>query len=580
MIIKNIKTLYNFFSKRKFLTIISMLLFLIVASLDNIIIFLTEYEIRNILENLSITKISKILLIIIIVRFFFQIIILNHNKMQFLKIFINSLKKFFSSLTQNKALFGQTHMLDNILKFQWEMKFISGETNYYYIKILSNISYFVISLISIFRILSINNDRYHLISFIVSFLLLMIICILNTICSKIDINNFKSIDGYLSSTNTDIIKYTEDEKIQNNNSKYQAFIDEKLKNIKSFLTKILAKKAFLEFLIFFFSFGGFFLVYYLTSLSFLENRNSIFISFLIYNGFIIFFGFGIYKNINDKNIISIISQHNTLMVKKDNTKLTDDDPILNSGNEIIIENLEFQDVNLKSKDNLFSIENVNFFAKIKDNIAFLSSEKNISLIRNFFQNNQIKNSGKITINSYELEDLNKENLSHIISTISNDIDIKNDTVKNNITLNNSQLSDDIIIKASKLSHLYNFIASLPLGFYTILNNSITLTEIEKFQISLTRALLGDAHIIIVDFTQLDENNSTISLIKEMLFSSLVDRILIVLTKNTFGMKEMSQIIFYDDKNVIGYGIHDDLLKSNKKYSDFYLKHYNNIEFSE
>jgi ATP-binding cassette subfamily B protein len=471
-------------------------------------------------------------------------------------------------------------MLDNILKFQWEMKFISGETNYYYIKILSNISYFVISLISIFRILSINNDRYHLISFIVSFLLLMIICILNTICSKIDINNFKSIDGYLSSTNTDIIKYTEDEKIQNNNSKYQAFIDEKLKNIKSFLTKILAKKAFLEFLIFFFSFGGFFLVYYLTSLSFLENRNSIFISFLIYNGFIIFFGFGIYKNINDKNIISIISQHNTLMVKKDNTKLTDDDPILNSGNEIIIENLEFQDVNLKSKDNLFSIENVNFFAKIKDNIAFLSSEKNISLIRNFFQNNQIKNSGKITINSYELEDLNKENLSHIISTISNDIDIKNDTVKNNITLNNSQLSDDIIIKASKLSHLYNFIASLPLGFYTILNNSITLTEIEKFQISLTRALLGDAHIIIVDFTQLDENNSTISLIKEMLFSSLVDRILIVLTKNTFGMKEMSQIIFYDDKNVIGYGIHDDLLKSNKKYSDFYLKHYNNIEFSE
>ena len=196
------------------------------------------------------------------------------------------------------------------------------------------------------------------------------------------------------------------------------------------------------------------------------------------------------------------------------------------------------------------------------------------------QNYKIKTSGKTTINNYEIESLNKENLSSLITIISNEINISDDTIKNNISLQNTQLSDEIIVKACKLSYLYNFIASLPLGFYTILNNSILLTEIEKFQISLTRALLGDAHIIVVDFSQLDENHPTIHSIKEMLFSSLIDRILIILTKNTFGMKDMSQIIFYEYENIICHGTHYDLLKNNKKYSDFYLKNYSNVEFSE
>ena len=579
MSIKNIKTIYNFFLKRKFSTILSLLLFSIIASLDMIIIFLTEYEIRQILKNLTITKLSAILLIIISLRLFFQIIAVNNDKIQFVSIFIHSLKKFFSSLSQNKAIFGQKQMLDNILKFQMEIQFISRETNHYCIKILTNTSYFIISLLSIFRILSINKDQYHFISFGLSILLTILICILDSINSKIELNNFKSIENYLSSTNRDIIQHIENEEIQNNNVQYRTFVNQKLTLIKSLLMNIFIKKSFIEFSIFFLNFIGFFLIYYLQSLSLQQNQNSIFISFVICNASMIFFGFKVYQNINDNNVIALIFRNNISLMKKDEAGTIDGDITSNSGHEVIIENIEFQDVTLESKNHL-SIKNINFFAKINDNIAFLSSEKNISLIKALFQNDTIKISGKITINHHELNQLNKENLSHIIVTISNDTNIMNDTIKNNITLNNLQLSDEIIIKACKLSYLYNFITSLPLGFYTILNDSIALMEIERFQISLTRALLSNAHIIIIDFTKLDENNQTIHLIKEMLFSSLIDRILIVLTKNTLGMKEMSKIIFYKDDNVASHGTHDELLKNNKKYSDFYLKNFNNIEFNE
>lgn len=578
MIIKNIKTLYNFFAKRKFSTIASLLLFSITASIDNIIIFLGEYEFRQILENSKITNISEIILFIIFIRFAFQIAIIIYNKMQFGTIFLNSLKKFLSSLPQNKEIFGQNHMLNNILKFEWEMNFISSEINYFYTKIISNTAYFIIAIVSSCRILYLYPNGYYTMSFTLSIFFLVLICIMYAIQSKIELNNFKSTENSLSSINNDTISFIEKENVKNNNEKYKTFINEKLKIIKSIFTNVFSKKSFVEVLIVGTKMTGLISIFYVSLNAFEENQDLALISFIIYNLFIIYFGIRLYKNIQDKNSLALIAQHNTSIARKDEYETDEQIVASTSRNEIIVENIEFRDVMLQLNE--LQMNHINFFAKIRDNIAFLSSQNNISLIRMFFEKNEVKKSGETFINNYELGRFNAKNLSEIIVTISNDINIYNDTVKNNLIMENSQASDDIIIKACKLSHLYNFITSLPLGFYTILNNSITLTEIEKFQISLTRALLGDAHIIIVDFTQLDEDNPIIHSIKEILLSSLVDRILIMITKNTFGMKDMTQIILYDKENIITHGSHDELIKNSKKYGDFYLKNYNNIEFNE
>jgi ABC-type multidrug transport system fused ATPase/permease subunit len=579
MSINNIKTLYTFLQKKKVSTILTVLLFLIVALLDSILIFLSEYEIKQILLNFTITQISKILLILIIIRLFFKILIINNNKIQLLNVFITSLKIFFSSLIYNKSSFGQSKTLENILKFQWEIKFISNEINSYYIKILTNISYFTISLISISKILLTHQNQDNIISFLIAIFSLILICIIHFVELKFEINNFKLIENSLSFSNSEIIKFINDEKIQNNNNNYKIFINTQLKKIKSIFIKIFVKKSFIEFLFFFTNFLSLILISYSASLSIQKNNNSIFFSFIIYNLAFIYFGFQLYKNTNEINKISLISQNNSLLLKNDQDNEKEENKIFNSGNQIVIESIEFQDVNLKSENNLL-INNINFFATTKDNIIFISSNDNISLIKEFFQNYKIKTSGSILINNHNLNNLDQQNLNDLIATISSDTQILNDTIKNNITMGENNLSDEIIIKASKLTYLYNFIISLPLGFYTILNNSITLTKIEKFQISLTRALLSDAHIIIVDFTKLNEEDQIIESIKDMLLSSIIDRILIIISKSTFDIKKMSQIIFYENENIICHGTHDELIIKNKKYSDFYLKNYNKIEFNE
>jgi len=396
--------------------------------------------------------------------------------------------------------------------------------------------------------------------------------------TKIKFNNFKVIEKGLLISNEDALRFIGKENIKNNSEKYQIFVNEQIEKIKSVFLSALKKKSFTKIAIVLIESTSYLAIFYLSLLGFQENSNSPFISFVIYNLFALFFGVRFLSKMRDANVFALISQQNAQIAKTENQ----DDASSNdssSGNEILIENIELQDVDLEIKNHAM-ISKVNFFAKIKDNIAFLSSENNISLIRLFFENQDIKISGRSSINNYELHELKKENLAQIISVISWEINVDNDTIKNNLIQGNAGISDELLVKACKLSYLYNFIALLPLGFFTILNNSIELTKLEKFQISLTRALLGDAHIIVVDFTGLDEENPIVHSIKEMLFSSLVDRILIVLTKDTFGMRDMKQIIFYENENQVGHGAHEELLKSNKKYSDFYLKNYKNVEFSE
>ena len=278
-------------------------------------------------------------------------------------------------------------------------------------------------------------------------------------------------------------------------------------------------------------------------------------------------------NLFDRNLFSIISQNNVFSVSE-NTKSKSS--VLESS--INIENFSFKNVCLECEDEI--LENINFSMNIKSNILIISENNNVSLLRKYFENKEIKKYGQVLINNIEIEKLNKKILENIIVTISTDIKIQNDTIKKNILPENSQISDEIVIKACRLSHLYNYISLSKLGFYTIIDDSTPLSKLEKFQISLTRALLSDAHIIIIDFTEVNENDYIINNIKEMLILNLIDRILVLITKNTFRCQEIQNILFVENNKIICTGYHKNLIQNNNQYCNFYLKNHNDIKFTD
>jgi ABC-type transport system involved in cytochrome bd biosynthesis fused ATPase/permease subunit len=66
----------------------------------------------------------------------------------------------------------------------------------------------------------------------------------------------------------------------------------------------------------------------------------------------------------------------------------------------------------------------------------------------------------------------------------------------------------------------------------------------------------------------------------MLISSLIDRILIFITNDTYQLNRIKNILIIENQKVVGFGSHNALIKSSPEYSNFYLESHKNIVFAE
>ena len=573
---KHLKILYNFFLNKKTISITTIILLSVISIIDNAIIYFSSYELIYFVKHSTSSIILNIIIGLIMVRFFLYIFEIFYDRCRFYQIFNKNLFKFFLSMPSNKEIFNKNQKTDNILRFQWEINILANEANKNYSQILANFTVSAISLIFIIICLLQNFNRNIISMFLLSSIFTIIIYISQNIKKIIEKKILDDVDQNFILINELSINEIENNNYKETDEKYKIFIQDNLRKIKNTFIKIFTKKTLFDsvFLILktlYFLSVGYFLLKYINYSSL--NLDEFIISFAIYNIIYNFYSTRFIVNLFDRNLFGVISQNNAFSVSENSNSKKNI-----TENSIIIENFSFKDVYLKYENEI--LEHINFSIQIKNNIAILSDSNNISLLRKYFEDEDIKKHGKVLINNIEIEKFNKKTLENIIVTISTDIIIKNDTIKKNILPENSQISDEIIIKACRLSHLYDYISLSKLGFYTIINENTALSKLEKFQISLTRALLSDAHIIIIDFTEVDENNYIIHSIKEMLILNLIDRILIIITKNTFKCQEIQNILFIENNEPICTGDHKTLIKNNNQYCNFYLKNHNDIKFTD
>lgn len=575
MIIKHLKILHNFFLDKKIITFTTIILLLIVFSIDNTIIYLANYEIIFFIKNSTFSIVFNLILGLIGLKFILYVTEIFYSKYRFYKIFNKNLFRFFTSLPQNKEIFGKNQQLDNILKFQWEINILANETNKNYFTIVSNFSKSLAALFFILLSLFYNFNINNIAIFSISFSLLALIFISQNNKIQIEKKILDNIDKNFLIINQSAINQIESTNITESNQEYKQNISTNLAIIKNIFNKIFLKKTLLETLSLIIK------IFYIASISYLALDNfkilniklNECVSFVLYNIIFYLYSQKLINNLFDRNIFSIISQNNIPLLDKSTEKEND------VRNQTSVESFSFQNVKLKSKHGL--LEQINFSTKIKNATIMLSESNDISLIRKYFENKYVeRENGEILINDADISKFNQETLKNIIVTISCDIQIHNDTIKRNILPENSQISDDVIIKACKLSYLYDYIASSKVGYYTMIDNETQFSPLEKFQISLTRALLSDGHIIIIDFTDIDEDNYIVKNIKEMLISNLIDRILIIITNSTFKCEEIPEILFFEDGKLICKGNHANLIQKSNQYCNFYLKNHKDIKFSE
>lgn len=228
--------------------------------------------------------------------------------------------------------------------------------------------------------------------------------------------------------------------------------------------------------------------------------------------------------------------------------------------------IEFKNVSFKYEDD-YVLKNVSF--KIPQNAitAFIGpSGAGKTTIANLIARFWDVESGEILIGGHNIKDLETDRLYSYISMVFQDVYLFNDTVFNNIKIGKKDATREEVIAAAKAAHCHEFIEKLPDGYDTIIGEGgATLSSGERQRISIARAILKDAPIVILDeaTASLDPENER--LIQEAINELVKSKTLVVIAHRLWTIVKADQILVIDDGRIVEKGKHEELLKKKGLY---------------
>ena len=232
--------------------------------------------------------------------------------------------------------------------------------------------------------------------------------------------------------------------------------------------------------------------------------------------------------------------------------------------------IEFKNVSFAYKDRKV-LNKINFKVNANETIAFVGKSgvgksTIFSLICKMYDNY----SGHITIDSNDIEELDKDSIRGNITIISQDPYIFNLSIKDNLKLVKKNLTNDEMIKACKLACLDDFIESLPEKYNTIVGEGgVTLSGGQKQRLAIARAFVQKTEIILFDEATSALDNETQAKIKQAINNLQKDYTILIIAHRLSTIKNADRILFIDKGKVIAEGSHNKLLKTCKEYKELY-----------
>ena len=175
--------------------------------------------------------------------------------------------------------------------------------------------------------------------------------------------------------------------------------------------------------------------------------------------------------------------------------------------------------------------------------------------------------GCIFFNGVPMNEINPESLMSHISMVFQDVYLFQDTIRNNIRFGKTDATEEEIIAAAKKACCHDFIMRLPKGYDTLVGEGgCTLSGGEKQRVSIARAILKDAPIILLDeaTASLDPENEVE--VQKAIDSLIKGRTVIAIAHRLKTIKDADQIIVLDNGRIKEEGTHDDLIRNEGLYA--------------
>ncbi|MDR1531367.1 MAG: ABC transporter ATP-binding protein/permease [Clostridiales bacterium] len=179
-------------------------------------------------------------------------------------------------------------------------------------------------------------------------------------------------------------------------------------------------------------------------------------------------------------------------------------------------------------------------------------------------------SGCVALGGVDVKALDPEYLMSYMSFVFQDVVLFNDTVMNNIRIGKAEATDEEVYAAAKAACCDEFITKLPEGYHTMLGeNGATLSGGERQRLSIARALLKDAPIILLDeaTASLDPENE--AAIQQAVSALIAGRTVLVIAHRLRTVSEADKIIVLDNGEALEQGSHQELMARGGLYSKLY-----------
>ena len=176
-------------------------------------------------------------------------------------------------------------------------------------------------------------------------------------------------------------------------------------------------------------------------------------------------------------------------------------------------------------------------------------------------------SGQILFDGDEIKDLRVRSLRSAISLVTQTITLFPGTVMQNIAYGKKGAKEEEIIEASKIAEAHSFVMSLPDGYDTqIGEGGHKLSGGQRQRLSIARAVLKDAPILVLDEATSSVDNETEEALQKSLAVISKDRTTIVIAHRLSTIRYSDSIIVLDEGKVVESGSHDELLENNSQYA--------------
>lgn len=241
--------------------------------------------------------------------------------------------------------------------------------------------------------------------------------------------------------------------------------------------------------------------------------------------------------------------------------------------------VEFKNVQFSySKHGKPVIKNFSTIAKPGQKVAIVgpTGAGKTTLVNLLMRFNEI-NGGEILIDDVPIHDLTRENIHDLFCMVLQDTWLFEGTIKENLIYNQHHISDEEIKQACEAVGLHHFIETLQDGYNTVLNDKVNLSAGQKQQLTIARAMLKHAPMLI-----LDEATSSVDTRTELLIQQAMDRLMegrtsFVIAHRLSTIKNADVILVLKDGDILESGNHEELLAKNGFYAGLYNSQFEQAE---